>query len=192
MLTRRFSFFCRRVASRVLILAIPAALLVGGCSVNQAPRFKYGPEGEQIQFKRYEQHLAMDYIHHQTYQVYKRTEALPLGPTISETQKALLHDRGRPDYIRPDYYSDSNERVTDWVYFEEDLIYQFVEGEIVYEGPLSDMDELLIRRGRPSLTTIAENQTGNRADVLQYTRPFSDQLDEYMFKNGKLTGAQLN
>lgn len=174
-----------------LFLGLVSGLWLAGCTVNQAPRFKYGPEGEKIEFKRYEKHLAMDYIYHQSPVAFQRTEALPLGPTLSDKQQEILKAKGKPDYVRNDYLSDSNEIVTDWVYFEKNIIYQFVEGEMVYQGPVSDMDKTLIRRGRPSRVETHETQTGHRADFLAYANPFTNVVDEYVFSNGRLAGAQI-
>lgn len=181
------------IATQSLLLAgTVLAVVLAGCTVNHAPRFHYGPDGEKIQFKRYEDHIALDFYHNQNPIIYTRTDALPLTPILSEEQQALLEAKGKPDYVREDYASDTKERVTDWVYYDHNVLYQFVEGGVVFEGPVTDYEKVLIRRGRPTEATTPTNQTGRRTDVLLYRKAFSDQLDQYVFSNGRLAGSLVN
>ncbi len=179
------------VSGRVAAVLVLATAL-SGCMVNNAPKFEYGPDGEKIQFKRYEKHLDLNYVHNISPVVYTPATALPLSPMLSEEENEVLRVHGTPDYVRGEYLSESRETVTDWVYYEKDRIFQFVEGQLVYEDGLTDYDKTLIRRGRPSESLSPTNEVGHRLDILRYQNRITDKIDEYVFRNGQISGLLQN
>ncbi len=182
----------RRGVWPLLWVAVLAGLVLTACATNRGPRFNYGPDGEPVQFKRYEKHLAKDYFWHFTPIAFKRADAMPLDPLLSDDQKNVLNEQGKPEYVRENYRADSNEIVTDWAFVSKRKIYQFIEGQVVYQGDLSDYDEMLIRRGRPDFVKVMANKDFGRTDLFTYKDWITHKTDQYGFKNGVLAGRMWN
>ncbi len=181
----------RRAAA--VLVALAAALALAGCMTDRAPRFDTGPDGEPVQFKRYESNLSLDWINHQTRALYQLVEAGPYEPTLSPAQRELLMNEGRPDYIRREFRSETDELVKEWIYWKKEKIVQFVAGELVFEGPLTDYERILIRRGRPDkhFSQAADN-FAPRVDILHYNGVFNTKLDIYRFSDGKQIIGLIN
>lgn len=174
---------------RSIVLAMICLVSVA-CSTDRSPRFDYGPAGEKIPFKRYENNLQLDYIHNFTKNVYEICDAIPLSPILSEQQKEVLDESGKPDYIREEFHSESDENVTEWVYVSRNRVVQFVQGERVWDGPVTDYEMTLLRKGRPEqVFTQAPSPPANvRIDTLMYNKVFTTEQDIFRFANGNLAG----
>lgn len=163
-------------------------VLLSGCMTNQAPRFLYGPDGEKIQFKRYEKNIARDWFRHQSRKIYDVCMAEPHDPLLSVQQVDVLTTHGKPDYMRVEFLADTKEYVTEWVYVERDKLFQFIQGELVFEGPVTDYEKVLIRFGRPDYAIGQSSHVGPRSDVFQYRGILVSDIDTYRFSNGQLVG----
>lgn len=159
-----------------------------GCMTNQAPRFLYGPDGEKVQFKRHEKNIARDWFRHQSRKIYDVCMAEPHDPLLSVQQVDVLTTHGKPDYMRVEFPAETKEYVTEWVYVGQSKLFQFIQGELVFEGPVTDYERTLIRFGRPDYAIGQSSHVGPRSDVFQYRGILVSDIDTYRFSNGQLVG----
>lgn len=163
-------------------------VFLSGCMANHAPRFLYGPDGEKIQFKRYEKNIARDWYYHQSRGIYDICDAEPHDPLLSVQQVDVLTTHGKPDYVREEFPVETKEYVTEWVYVEQNKLFQFIQGELVFEGPVTDYERTLIRYGRPDYALGQSDPLGPRSDTFQYKGFISVERKTYRFSDGKLVG----
>ncbi|GEM_PF-503013 len=181
-----------RCAARISAIA-SLLLFLAGCMTNQAPRFEMDAAGEKIMAKRFEKNIRLDWFRHQTRRIYTPNDAEIHDPLLTNDQREIQKRLGKPEYIRGEFRSDTDEIVTEWVFYEKGRVAQFVEGTLVYEGPVSDYETTLIRRGRPDEAfSIPGDREHPRSDTLIYNGIFRTDLDAYHFSNSKLAAAAIH
>ena len=195
-----------------LVLMLCLGLFVGGCATTK-PRFTYQIDDEgniQVQ-KRIERNAQRDYLHRFTRTVYRKPKSLEVSAD-SEQQALVLHrplfpwgdvvlgaesdqiiitkEWGMPDWVRKPFRSLKNETVQEWLYMDEDRMFQFVGDTLVYDGAVSDYERILLQRGYPNRHETIRIETDSRVDALLYEGIFFPTLEEYHFVNGVLVQSQ--
>lgn len=162
------------VVLRSLILMIGMLLLVTGCgSTNRQPRYDVKGALEVKTFKRYAKHNAVDYLHTWKSKAYSKVES-PLTQLLSPTQQSTLERHGQPDFIRKSFRAATGELVDEWAWWDRGTVAQFVGRELVYEGPLTEMDRYRIRYGYPRRSRSQTYESGVRRDIWDYQGIFFD------------------
>jgi hypothetical protein len=130
------------------------------------PQLNYNWTGEVTTFKRYELAPQRDLFH----RFFRQAYHLP-GPNFAgdgADQATILTEWGAPDYVRKSFKSLQYERVEEWVYLDEFHIFQFVKNEMVYDGPLTDFEQTLMRYGYPDRMTTIINEKGRVIHTMLY------------------------
>ncbi len=70
--------------------------------------------------------------------------------TLSDEQKGIVASYGVPDCVRPPYKSLTGEKITEWIFLKDAVMFQFNKGKKVYEGPITDREIILLRFGYPN------------------------------------------
>lgn len=150
----------------------------------------YHPSGDVTSFKRHEAHPQRDFVHRFFRKAYRA--ANDDFDFASEEQEVLLEEWGRPTYLRNPFSSIEGEGVEEWVYLDQQRIFQFVDRGLVYEGPLTDFEMLLIRYGYPDRIQMTMSNMGPTLQKLFYRAMFgAGRLDIYVLSDGWLDQAVL-
>jgi hypothetical protein len=138
----------------VLAVALCVPSLTG-CS-KLAYRTKYYSEAAPMAYKRIPRHETVDLVHRWRAKAFSALKPDPAS--VSADEEKTLKEFGPPDYVRR-FRAKSGEKTTEWVYLDNDLLVQYVGGDLAYSGPVTDIEKLLIDRGYPdgiSRTTQAQ------------------------------------
>lgn len=157
-------------------------VLAAGCSTAKISA-KIGPDGEPIQYKRYERHAARDYMHHFTRQIYDEPGFYfePAGADQVQTVAEL----GRPDFVRR-FRSMSGEPVREWIYTDKPIIFQFIHKQLVFTGPITDLEQTLLTYGRPDNYEVYNTDAGGTNMNFVYQGLWFKRLEDFKFTNDKL------
>ncbi|HOE97852.1 MAG TPA: hypothetical protein PLS90_12165 [Candidatus Sumerlaeota bacterium] len=172
----------------LLALTLIGAAALAGCARQPRLPFRYDAEGFPVQDKRFERHVQRDFFHHFSRTVYDPVTPPPYG--YQGDKQTVYEQWGLPDYERREFKSINGEEVDEWLYLPENRIFQFIGDVMVYDGPLTDYEQILLRRGYPSRCEVQMTDTGTRIDVFVYDGVFQPMLEEYHFQNGYLTQFQ--
>jgi hypothetical protein len=168
------------------------------------PKTDYTDDGKPILIKRYPLNNRATVLHFRKYPYYANThgvEHLERGSrlkrqpenVLTEDQKAVLREWGQPDYLRSPYRSTRGDSVVEWVYLRLNHLFQFVDGVMVYEGPLTDQERTVLTYGLPReilSSTVAPNI---RRETWFYNSPWHPNKEMvFSFANGKLVFADEN
>ena len=166
--------------------------MFAGCSLNPTPK-TYGSLPGKATFigmhKRYAEHEDIDLFYRFHRVAYVKPNKALLREK-SETMLEILSEFGAPDAVRRPYKSLEGERVKEWVYIDKDRVFQFVAGELVYEGPVTDSEVILMTYGYPNtcIRTMHEPDVVNRS--FRYTEYFSRNEKVFLLINDQLQVAQ--
>jgi hypothetical protein len=171
------------------------------------PKFDYTDDGRTIMIKRFPYFPTQDVCHFQKYRFIENKlgiEHMQQGQKLkrqpddmlTEEQKQVLREWGQPDYLRGPYKSTRFDSVIEWAYHPLNHLFQWVEGELVYEGPLTDQERVAITYGAPREATIRQLQPNIRRETWVY-RPWflsvvgmTSRERIFDFANGKLLYSQ--
>lgn len=166
------------------------------------PAFEYTDEGEPIMLKRYpywavrsiNKLLKYDFIENKEGVLEYARKLDPRcdpGHLLSEQQRAIVREWGEPDYVRGPYKSTREDLVVDWCYHPMNRIFQFVDKQMVFEGPLTDQDRTAILHGTPRDVIVSTVGPNVRRETWVY-RPYmlSGRERLFSFANGKLIYRQ--
>lgn len=167
-------------AATVLLIAVAAS----SCTTNTKPRFDV-EDGKVSSYRRYTGRPATDYVFRWTKKAFDKVDSDIDGP-LSEDKVAMLERRGRPDYKRDDVRATRPETFDEWVYWDQNVICQFVQGELVYEGELLDSDKTLVTWGYPSDAWSQKYEYGPTRELWVYEHVFEMGGRSYSFSDGKL------
>lgn len=173
----------RRVFAALALLILP--ILLGACASAQLRTF-YDQDGKRLYFKRRAVHSAVDYVHRFSDRAYKPCKKLRHS-SLSFDQRVALSDLGKPDFLRIPFRSQYGERVSEWVYTDRARVLQFVGGDIVWDGPLTDMEQILLQRGYPRYYLAAHEEDGPVRETYVYRSPLGKLIQIYSFADGTLT-----
>lgn len=144
-------------------------LLVSACSMtNRQPRY-HVPEPMQIEtFKRFATTANRDYYHVFSKKAYDEVRRPLKTKGMSASQLDVLERHGQPDYTRESFKATTGELVDEWAWWDRKIVTQFVQNELVWEGPLTDMDAYRIRFGHPRRAQQQAYERGARRDFWEY------------------------
>ncbi len=162
--------------------ALLVLVLASGCSTVRL-KAAIGPNGEPIQFKRYERYAARDFMHHFSRSIYSRPGFY--FKADGDDQSATVAEWGRPDFIRR-FRSMNGEKVREWVYADKPMIMQFVGGELVFAGPVSDLERTFLTFGRPDNYEVYKTDAGGTNMNFVYQGFWFRRLEDFKFNNDKL------
>lgn len=166
--------------------------ILSGCATGSRPLFmNYDQEGNPIQQKRYRKFLTRDFKNRWFKAAYRKNNSTGPHFLLSPDQKVIKERYGPPDYISPKYLSMNNDYVKEWLYWEEGLIFQYVNRNLIYEGPVTDSERILVLYGFPDYSAI--NQTGkDYTREVFYYRPVIGMSEKcFNFVNGKMVDRIL-
>jgi hypothetical protein len=172
-----------------IFLPLLLATLAAGCAHSPKIHYDYAADGTPVSYRRLEKNLERDFMHHFGRDVYE-TAPYGIDRDATEEQRPVLETLGVPDFVRHRFTSLENERVTEWVYLDAMQVFQFVNGNLVFQGSLTDYEQTLLRHGRPSRAATSRSDTGRREDLLIYNKVFQPSLQEFFFIDGKLIQKQ--
>lgn len=173
----------RRFAFLALTLVLAVGMTVG-CSTNRKPRFNTA-SGEPEAFLRYTGRPSQDYIFRWNSKAFDRVMADMELVSTPDTDD-VLRRHGRPDFIRKNVRATRNEIFDEWAWWDRNIIVQFIEGQLVYEGPLTDSDRWLITWGYPSRAYSQQYETGPRREIWIWDRMFEIGFRTASFTDGEL------
>lgn len=191
-------------------LAILTVLLVAGCSRNE-PVFVYTEpmrsktptlqeegaglqygvqeveEKEMVTVKRLAKHHHIDYVTRFTSACYFHGSKRPLkAGKLSEDESRVFEEYGQPEFQRYAFTSQFDEKTREWLYMEEDLLFQFIGGQLVYTGEVTDYERILTRRGYPDKYLYSITDLNPVRQVLIYREFLGDRVAVYGFADGRL------
>ena len=174
------------------ILFFAAMLFVTGCATGSRPLFiHYDLDGNPIQEKRYRKYLTRDFKNRWFKHAYKKNNSTGPHYLLSPDQKVIKERYGAPDYISPKFISMKNDYVREWLYWEEGIIFQFVNRRLIFEGPLSDSERILVLYGYPDYSVIYQSGKDYTREVLYYHPIIGLSEKCFSFVNGKLVDSVL-
>ena len=109
----------------------------------------YDEEGQPVMKRRFRRHLERDFEVRMSRKAFKKNNTSGPHFLLSEDQKSIKEEYGPPDYISPSFLSRHGDYVVEWLYWEKSLMFQFVSRRLVYEGPLTDKERVLVLYGFP-------------------------------------------
>jgi len=183
-----------RSAIRLLLLFL-IALGLSGCGQYRPLYQPYDENGDPIAFKRRARHMTRDFCHHWRRPVYVKVSekrkvakaaARAQNASFSLTQEALVAEVGLPDYVRPPFRSLNRERTIEWLYLEKDILAQFVGGEMVFTGPVTDYERTLIQRGYPDKAVQIREEIGPERVTFLYRNTLATDMEVFSFADDEL------
>ncbi|MDD4279154.1 MAG: hypothetical protein PHX74_05395 [Candidatus Sumerlaeales bacterium] len=174
-----------------------------GMMSSNVPKFNYTQQGNVVMEKRYDANLTADFLGMRKKPFKANVRGLKpqakcdvmfrtANHIFTDQQKEILQEWGQPDYVRGPYRSSRGDQVNEWAYLQANHIFQFVSGEMVFEGPLTDQDRCLITFGAPNEHTVTQAEPGVRQELWIYRPWYSTKFNERIFKfsNGKMIFRQ--
>jgi hypothetical protein len=109
------------------------------------------------------------------------------GPLVlTRDQELIVHEFGPPEYGRR-FRSLEGERVLEWLLIDQNLMCQFVEGTLVYQGEIRDLEHTLLRHGAPAEVMYnVHSLGGNERVTFIYSKSLEPDSQYYSFSNGQL------
>ncbi len=170
---------------RLLCIGLAAALL-SACTTNTKPLFDIEEDGRVAQFRRYTKRPMQDFIFRWTKPAF-RVVKKDIEGVLSEDRQAMIERRGMPQYVRDNVEAASrNETFDEWVWWDQNVIAQFVADDLVYEGPLMDSDRYLVTMGFPSKAYTQQYEYGPVREIWIYEHLFEVGGEAYSFSDGTL------
>jgi len=177
---RRILYFLKAL-SFILLLA-----LISGCATSSSPLFnEYDADGNPVQHKRYRRYPERDLIVRWGRTAYKKNNSTGPHFLLSEDQETIKGEYGPPDYISETWLSWNRDYVTEWLYWQEGVMFQFVRRQLVYEGPLSDKERVLVTYGYPDKAHVLYVDDNMMRESFYYHSLFGLGENAYTFVNGK-------
>lgn len=196
----RFIWSGRRLVSGLILFGL--VLVFSGCA--RGPKIIDPSKGNALElgeFKRYENNMERDFLHHFSRKAYAepRKRRLPHGELqlMPGTGELMLSDRGQlledfgpPTLMRYSFKSREGEKIEEWLYRDSLLVFQFVDGQLVYQGPMSDLETLLIIHGYPDRFSRAQIHPDSEVQVFTYQPLFSTRISIFKLVNDILAFKQ--
>ncbi len=113
------------------------------------------------------------------------------GELLLSDRAQLLEDLGPPTMMRRKLFkSREGERIEEWVYRDDLLVAQFLDGRLVYQGPLSDLETLLTIHGYPDRFSRGHIHPDGEMKVFTYLPLFSAKVSLFKLVNDELVLKQ--
>lgn len=188
-MTKKQNADALRHGLRLVLWGFVVLALAGGSGCRMASQTRlpvlYDTEGEPRIFKRYEREFERDFWNHWSRKAYF-TPRRDFLDNLNEVQRSLVDEVGIPDYTRRAFLSFTGERVEEWVYLEPREIFQFSGPYLVYEGPLTQFEQIVIQRGYPDMADVRRYDMERIAITLGYQDRFWVKQDVFHFNDDKL------
>ena len=160
-------------------------MLMSGCALNNKPLFpEYDQEGKPVTEKRYRRHVARDFLVHWSKKAYHKNDTSGPHFLLSEDQQMVKDKYGPPDYISVNYKSRRGDYVTEWLYWKEGVMFQYVNRILVYSGKLTDKERVLVVYGLPDKAQIYQHSGAIERENFYYGTLFGVSKRNFMFVNG--------
>jgi len=176
-----------RAITRAAVMAV--AVLLFSCAIGKPPRWDYGVLGRPAEYKRYPRNIAVDYMSRFRRLAYRKVEH-PIKDFLTDEQRQWVGKNGQPEYRRRVFRSREGERVDEWVYLKKNKLVQFVQGHVVYQGEVTDLEVTMIRLGYPRNVMMGQVEPGMERLTFIYSRPIDLEREVFSFSNGKLVYRQ--
>lgn len=181
------------------LVLLGLALLWVGCAhidreqlypMRDKPAFRYDETGIPHAFKRTERYAQRDFFHHCFRKAYFKPSRAPLTGLDTDEARTLA-EWGLPNWMRKPYRSLTGEWVHEWVYTDQHHLFQFVKGKTVFDGPLTDFEQILMMRGYPDTAEVTRNIPGSSIVTFVYFGYFwPPWMEEFHFVNDTLIQGQ--
>ena len=171
----------RRIWS-VLVLSI--LLFTAACATTRTIPATVDAEGNRVEIRRAPLRANLDYIHRFRAKAYDTPGWFDLH-FLSKAQESIIAERGRPDYVRS-YRSTDHEPIVEWLYLEQNVLSQFCRGRQVFEGPVTDLERVLLRLGYPRYAITKTEEMGPELTTFLYRTIGGSRFREYTFSDGRL------
>lgn len=165
------------------IFALSAALV--GCTVGHRPipRADYVHGALPHQERREPDYAQFERWVWLSPDAYEPVEGTP--DELSADQRLTVREFGPPAFKR-EFETFSGEQVLEWLNPEHNLCFQYIDGALVFQGPMRDLEHTLLRHGRPQRVVFNTAERNIRRVTLVYERPFSLERQFYSFADGQL------
>lgn len=168
------------------------AITLMACTTNTKPFFDSSNDSDMPeQIRRYTGRPAVDFVHRFDSRAFERATKDNFG-IVTEDKQEVIDRHGRPDYFRENVKAQRNETFDEWVYWDDNVICQFISGELVYEGELLDSDRTLVTWGYPSWASFQEYELGPVREHWIYEGTITVGIKSFDFSNGKLVFQATN
>ena len=175
----------RHRAAIGLMAFVAVALLTACVQTRPKPQVIIRPSGEIATYKRFERYPRRDFTHRFVRSAY----STPRGEfdLAGADQQTILEQWGSPEYVRKRFTSLQDERIEEWLYMDLQRLFQFVDHNIVYEGPITDLEQLLLLHGYPDKMTTHIGESGIVRHMLYYRPIFNPgRFETYNLADGKI------
>jgi hypothetical protein len=107
---------------------------------------------------------------------------------LTQDQLQVLSKWGQPDWLRGPFRTTRGDQATEWLYDRQNRIFQWVDGQLVYQGPVTDAERTMLVHGAPSQVMITHLEPNIRRETFIYRDTFrtSGREKVFSFSNGKL------
>ena len=173
-------------------IALFTALGLIGCSGKCIPKtLPSQPEGTTylINDKRYAKRMNIDYLYRFRSKAYRLPPA-DLYDKSSEDQSVIFESFGMPDAVRRSFKSNRNEKTDEWIYVYADRMFQFVCGRLVYEGPITDHEMLLMVHGYPNQVMRSQLEPDQESMTFIYKSRFLFKTKQFVLYNDTIRFRQ--
>lgn len=177
--------FARRFSAGLSVgiaFSILATLSGMGCS-SLARRNEYVAKEAPMLYKRAPRFEETDWVHRWRSRAYRTQKPDP--NSVSPAQRALLRKLGPPSHMR-NFRADHGQKVTEWLFLDDNVLAQFVSGQLAYQGPVTDMEKLLIDRGYPNSMMRSMSRLGPERKQYIYWNWLHSKSEIFSFADGYL------
>jgi hypothetical protein len=111
---------------------------------------------------------------------------------LTPDQQRVLAQWGQPDWLRGPFRTTRGDTATEWLYERQNRIFQWVDGELVYQGPVTDVERTMLVHGAPTHVIITYLEPNTRRETFIYRDTFRSMGREkvFSFSNGRLIFSQ--
>jgi len=177
-----------KLASRFIIWACLGLWAFGCGFANKQLHIRYDAEGKPIMAKRHRKLVIRDFITKINTIAYKKNNTSGPHFLLSPIQKEIKEKYGPPSYISPSWLSLEGDYVIEWLYWEKGVMFQFVNRQMAFEGPLTDKERVLVVFGYPDDARVyLLGEIGIRENFYYHTILGTTQRT-FNFMNGKMVG----
>ncbi len=171
--------------SRFIVPALAlSAMLALGCASNRTiPRADYQHGPLPHQHRRLHQWGSMAFWSRLSPDVYDAVESLPRD--LSVDQDLTVREFGPPQWER-EFKSLDRERVLEWLNIDHGLVFHYIDGELVFQGPIRDIEHVMLRHGQPNRVLQSMTTAQVERVTFVYSRVFSLAREYHSFANGAL------
>jgi hypothetical protein len=163
--------------------ALALVLALGCARTRDIPRadHMHGPFPRQyLRTQDYAWDTFISWIAREVYEPVGR-----LSRRLSRDQRLIVHEFAPPIHSR-EFKSLERERILEWLNIDHDLMCQFIDGTLVYQGEIRDLEHTLLRHGRPSSVIYHQDEGEIERVTFIYKEVYNMERQYFDFANGHL------